>query len=97
MIRVATLSGGWGRHSPMPNPNPEINHMATTKKAAASNIRVPLQNITVSRDGKSVSLDIGKPFEFTAEEIEQIERANPDAISTQATVDTSTLDGKADL
>ena len=63
--------------------------MATAPKKASSTVRVPMQSVTVHRNGKSVTPDIGKPFEFTAEELEQIEAANPAAVSTQGTVDVS--------
>lgn len=43
--------------------------------------RVPAQTITVVRNGKLKNPTIGEPFEFTAEEIEQVERLNPSAFS----------------
>lgn len=49
--------------------------------------RVPLQSVVVMRDGQSVVPPIGQVFEFTADEVAQLERMNPDAISAQATVD----------
>lgn len=65
--------------------------MATspTKKQAVSNVRNVLQSITVGRDGKAVTPMIGQPFEFTADEIAQIEKMNPMAISTVITLDAS--------
>ena len=43
-------------------------------------IRIPVQTITVGRDGKNIVPTIGQPFNFTAEEIEQIESSNPAAV-----------------
>ena len=54
--------------------------------------RTPKQTVVVMRDGKSVTPPIGEPFEFTKEEVEQIEAMNPDAISTEATVDLTQAD-----
>lgn len=48
--------------------------------------RTPLQSICVQRDGASVVPPIGIPFDFTADEVKQIEAMNPDAISTEAMV-----------
>ncbi|WP_438861427.1 DUF7443 domain-containing protein, partial [Lactococcus petauri] len=39
--------------------------------------RTPLQSIVVVRDGKSMSPPIGAPFDFSAEEVEQIEAMSP--------------------
>lgn len=64
--------------------------MATaTKKQSASTVRNVLQSITVGREGKPFTPPVGQPFEFTAEEIAQIERMNPAAISTAITLDAS--------
>lgn len=41
--------------------------------------RFVLQSITVVRDGKRTSPEIGKAFEFTAEEIKQIDKVMPTA------------------
>lgn len=43
-------------------------------------IRVPVETIMVVRDGKQISPKIGEPFNFTAEELADIKRINPDAI-----------------
>lgn len=43
-------------------------------------MRVPTQRIILTRDGKRVIPTIGKPFDFTQGEIEQIESVNPRAI-----------------
>lgn len=60
-------------------------------------LRTPKQTIVVVRDKKSVTPPLGEPFEFTDEEVKQIEAMNPDAISAEATVDlTKTDDKKAD-
>lgn len=61
--------------------------MATAPKKSASNVRNVLQSITVGRDGKPITPTIGQPFEFTADEIAQIERMNPSAISTAIVLD----------
>ena len=42
--------------------------------------RVPVQSIVVVRDGKQVTPDLDKPFNFTAQEVEDIERVNPSAM-----------------
>lgn len=41
--------------------------------------RVPVQTIIVYRDGKRVAPPIGKPYDFTADEIKSINDRNPDA------------------
>ena len=56
--------------------------------------RVPMQSILVIRANKRVYPEIGKPFDFTAEEVEQIEAGAPEALSTMATVDVSQGDRK---
>ena len=43
-------------------------------------IRIPVQTITVGRDGKNIVPTIGQPFNFTDEEIKQIEASNPAAV-----------------
>lgn len=40
-------------------------------------IRIPVQGVRVVRDGRSHYPKIGKPFDFTREEIEQLTKANP--------------------
>lgn len=62
---------------------------------------VPLQSIVVIRPdanngNKPVRFtpEIGKPFEFTADEVKQITGANPDAFTTKATVELTPDDGK---
>lgn len=42
--------------------------------------RVPVQSIVVVRDGKQITPDLDKPFNFTAQEVEDIERVNPSAM-----------------
>lgn len=49
--------------------------------------RVPLQSVVVHRDGQPFVPPIGQVFEFTADEVEQLERMNPDAVSAQVTMD----------
>lgn len=60
--------------------------------------RVAKQTVVVVRDGKSVTAPIGEPFDFTEEEVSQIEAMNPDAISAEAKVDLAQADAdvKAD-
>lgn len=48
--------------------------------------RTPVQSIVLYRDGKTFIPPVDKVFEFTAEEVADIERVNPGAFSTQATV-----------
>lgn len=43
-------------------------------------LRIPKVKIILSRKGVRVSPEIGKPFEFTAEEISDIQGSNPDAL-----------------
>lgn len=64
--------------------------------AAASTLRVPMQSVTVVRDGAAMTPTIGTPFEFTADEIEQIERMNPAAISAMASVDLTKVAPKSE-
>jgi len=62
--------------------------VATSPKSL---LRTPLQSVVVVRDKKAVVPPLGQPFEFTAEEVEQIEAANPNAISDQITVSADAL------
>lgn len=57
--------------------------------------RVPLQSIVVQRDGKSFTPPIGQPFDFTKEEVDQIERMAPEAISTEAVVDVTAVEAES--
>ena len=57
--------------------------------------RTPLQSIVVIRDGKSHIPAIDEVFEFTKEEVADIERVNPDAFSEQATVSVDDVNDKA--
>lgn len=43
-------------------------------------IRVPLETIFVSRDGKQFAPKIGEAFDFTEEEMADINRVNPEAV-----------------
>ena len=43
--------------------------------------RVPVSGIHVHRDGKLVRPKLGVPFDFTAEELDDINRLNPGAIT----------------
>lgn len=43
-------------------------------------ILIPLQTITVGRDGKNVVPPIGQAFDFTDEEAKQIKAMNPKAV-----------------
>lgn len=42
--------------------------------------RIPMQTVIVRRNGKSVVPEIGKPFDFTPDELETINRVNPEAV-----------------
>ena len=42
--------------------------------------RIPLQRVIVQREGKQIVPPLGDEFDFTAEEIEDINRMNPDAV-----------------
>lgn len=64
---------------------------------AASIPRVPMQSVVVHRDGKAVVPAIGQVFEFTADEVADIERMNPDALTAQAVVDLSVQAPSTDL
>lgn len=63
--------------------------MSKTRSSAPSLMRTVMQSVIVGRDGELICPPVGQPFEFTANEIAQIERANPAAISTIATLDMS--------
>lgn len=41
---------------------------------------VPVEGVTVGRDGKRVTPPVGKSFDFTAEEIKSIKAARPEAL-----------------
>lgn len=49
--------------------------------------RVPQQSVVVLRKGEKVYPPIGKPFDFTQEEVDMIEASNPDALSSHVLVD----------
>lgn len=57
--------------------------------------RTPLQSIVLYRDGKTFTPPIGEVFEFTQAEADEIERVNPDALSSQATVSVDDVADKA--
>lgn len=59
-------------------------------------LRTPTQSVIVMRGTKRVTPEIGKPFEFTKEEIEQIDAMNPDALSTQVTTDVTEAEKKSE-
>lgn len=42
--------------------------------------RVPVQTIVVHREGKRITPKIGEAFDFTAEELADLNRVNPDCI-----------------
>lgn len=48
--------------------------------AKKSNKKVVLKRLIIARDGKRMEPPIGKAFEFTDEELENIERVNPGAL-----------------
>lgn len=48
--------------------------------------RVPLQSVVVQRDGNNVVPPIGAVFEFTEQEVADIESANPDTLSATIAV-----------
>lgn len=57
--------------------------------------RTPKQSVVVVRDGKAVTPPMGEPFEFTEEEVEQITKMNPDALSAEAVVDLTKAEAAA--
>lgn len=59
-------------------------------------LRTPMQSVIVMRDKKRVTPEIGTPFEFTADEVAEIEEMNPDALSTVGTVDLTKAEKKAE-
>lgn len=71
--------------------------MAKSTPAAVAFPRVPLQSVVVHRDGKAVVPQIGQVFEFTADEVAEIERMNPDALTAHAVVDLSAQAPSTDL
>lgn len=64
--------------------------MAKSKPSSTA-LRTPLQSVVVFRNEKPVVPPIGQPFEFTAEEVAQIEASNPAAISDQVTISADEL------
>lgn len=44
-------------------------------------------SITLVRDGKRIELTTGQKFDFTKDELEQIEAADPKAVSAKSIVD----------
>jgi hypothetical protein len=57
--------------------------------------REVVESVTLVRDGKRVCLSTGQKFDFTEEEVEQINAASPKALSATSVVDLDT--GDADL
>lgn len=43
-------------------------------------IRIPQETVFVVRDGKTVKPEIGKPFNFTTDELDDLKRLRPQAI-----------------
>ena len=56
------------------------------KSESKTVVLVPVQTVVVFRDGKQIAPALGQPFEFTAEEAEQIKAMNPAAVSDVAVV-----------
>lgn len=60
---------------------------------------MPLRNanksIILIRDGKRITVSPDDVFDFTAEEIEQITEADPQALSASTTIDLTAEDGEA--
>lgn len=46
-----------------------------------------VQSITLGRGKERISLSPGQVFDFTDEELEELEQSNPDAISTKTVID----------
>lgn len=42
--------------------------------------RIPLKSVIVQRDGKQIRLPIGKEFDFTADELKDIESSSPNSL-----------------
>lgn len=42
--------------------------------------RVPHHQIVVHRDGKNIRVPIGKPFDFTQDEVDQVRESHPHAL-----------------
>ena len=59
-------------------------------------IRIPRVKIIISRKGVRSTPEIGKQFEFTAEEIAEITSANPDALDKVTTSDEIGTGNKTD-
>lgn len=43
--------------------------------------RIVAQTVVIVRDGQRITPEVGKPFDFSADELKQIEAINPDAIA----------------
>lgn len=54
--------------------------------------RKVVQTVVLLRDGERIVPQVGKPFNFTAEELKRIEEVNPDAVAK--IVDPGTDEGK---
>jgi hypothetical protein len=57
--------------------------------------RTPLQSVVVFRNKERVEPEIGKPFDFTDEEVEHIDAANPAALSDVIVTPVAEADKKA--
>lgn len=58
---------------------------------STSTKRTVLQSVVVKKDGRSFVPPIGQVYEFTSEELADIERLNPDALSDRADVSVDDL------
>lgn len=58
--------------------------------------RVPMQTVVVMREKVQVVPPLGEPFEFTGDEIAQIDKMSPGALSEMAQVNLKAEDKKAD-
>ena len=57
-------------------------------------IRKAIHSLVVVRKDKRLEVAPGQEFDFTEDEIDQINQANPDALSTEGTVDLAAQDAK---
>jgi len=51
--------------------------------------RIAVQTVVLWREGQQVVPPVGKPFDFTKEELETIEKLNPDAVTKIVNADSN--------
>jgi len=60
-------------------------------------IRIPTQTIILQRNGNRIVPPLGKPFDFTQEELNKINKLNPDAVRHPVNESAPAVDAEAEV